>query len=624
MLDSARKGCNWCKLVSYIILEGKYEAPCKSANIEMSISKGEVREGASPEGANAYYMQIVNTGPQGQLSGSNVYLSAFTWPNDRASEIVTARDLQTSVSSEYAFSEARGWLSDCASHDTCSQFDEDVSLTKLPTRVIEVAPPISNRPRLLLSEARKGKYAARSYCWGKQQQGILTRETLGSYMTQLDLEVLSQTIKDAILCTKKLGIDYLWCDALCILQDDDLDKARELSDMKSTYANAYLTIVAASAVDATEGFLQDRPRPHVSFTVPFPCSAGVFGTVSLRKTDRNDFGLDHYDAYPEPTSRRAWTLQEQLLSHRLLIFASITLQYQCENSVRNLGDSFYPGGSRLRLSTSQSAGAEAETNHIWEKIVREYSQRNLTKASDKLVALAGIAAYFAPDFQCEYYAGLWKSSLFEQLHWNVQGPKNERPTYRAPTWSWASVDGPVDLTNSGNKAKPYRCTIINCQTTSKIPSLPFGEVTKCCLKLKAVIRRGYYSKFLVTLDAWHHSATQEPVAKNDVESSKTGDRPNFPADKPIFVILDTSDEDVAGEVYCLAMSKGASKYKVQNPNFPIREDSGRSRTEQEKEPGIGGLVLTLSTDGYYRRIGRFLIAKLSYFENLPQQEVVIV
>jgi hypothetical protein len=37
------------------------------------------------------------------------------------------------------------------------------------------------------------------------------------------LHTLSQTFQDALIVTKALGLQYIWIDALCIIQDNEED-----------------------------------------------------------------------------------------------------------------------------------------------------------------------------------------------------------------------------------------------------------------------------------------------------------------------------------------------------------------------------------------------------------------
>ena len=43
------------------------------------------------------------------------------------------------------------------------------------------------------------------------------------------------SVQDAITVTRKLGIRYLWVDALCIIQDSNSDKANEIREMGNVY-----------------------------------------------------------------------------------------------------------------------------------------------------------------------------------------------------------------------------------------------------------------------------------------------------------------------------------------------------------------------------------------------------
>jgi len=59
----------------------------------------------------------------------------------------------------------------------------------------------------------------------------------------------------------RLGVKYIWIDALCILQDDKLDWEHEASMMASVYANAFVTVAAVQAIDSNERCLGLRKKP---------------------------------------------------------------------------------------------------------------------------------------------------------------------------------------------------------------------------------------------------------------------------------------------------------------------------------------------------------------------------
>lgn len=95
-----------------------------------------------------------------------------------------------------------------------------------------------------------------------------------------------------------------------------------------------------------------------------------------------------------------------------------------------------------------------ETGHNyadhWMEVVMAYTKLNLTKESDTLPALSGLAASFQTRLTSGYLAGMWRSDLARSLLWIASEPDlhdkappkyGRRPSsYRAPTWSWASFD----------------------------------------------------------------------------------------------------------------------------------------------------------------------------------------
>lgn len=87
------------------------------------------------------------------------------------------------------------------------------------------------------------------------------------------------------------------------------------------YKNSSLTIVAASAASANDGFLEDRPIPDMC-QLPLRLPDGCFGQIWLKFAWQN-----HLD---EPLDARAWALQESLLSPRLLYYGGKDLMWICQ------------------------------------------------------------------------------------------------------------------------------------------------------------------------------------------------------------------------------------------------------------------------------------------------------
>jgi hypothetical protein len=197
--------------------------------------------------------------------------------------------------------------------------------------------------------------------------------------------------------------------------------------MNQIYENSSLTIGAASAASANDGLLGCRTSPNRQvFKIPFCVSQGHFTAISTQEHEQ-------YDDLLEPVNKRAWTLPEQLLSPRLLIFASCTLQWQCRTLTSNLGDSYHAPNlsSTPRLPSIQpiseirsTVGDGGDRGSIEDarhpvvqhgmRIAISYSNRSATLPSDKLTALAGLALYFSPVLGPDYFAGIWGELFFQQ------------------------------------------------------------------------------------------------------------------------------------------------------------------------------------------------------------------
>lgn len=125
--------------------------------------------------------------------------------------------------------------------------------------------------------------------------------------------------------------------------------------------------------------------------------------------------------------------------------------------------------SRMPVKSMKSppkTDSEMMIYNLWYHLVGEFTKRNLTIGDDKLPALSGIVTVFSTALNsCSrreeddissrvhddnhneiYAAGLWAGDFERGLLWKNFGPTREAQTkMRAPTWSWTSVDGPVEL-----------------------------------------------------------------------------------------------------------------------------------------------------------------------------------
>jgi hypothetical protein len=348
-------------------------------------------------------------------------------------------------------------------------------------------------------------YTALSYCWGVPQTFATTTETIDKRCEGFCLSDLPKTLREAILVTRKLGLRYIWIDSLCIVQDSTADKEKELSDMANVYKNAYVTICAARARSCHDGFLRvsGECKSHPGsgllkdlFKIPYRCPDSTVGTIYMHEEQQ-------YRSSAEYISRRAWTLQERLLSPRFLSYGSRLVWY-CRTAQYSAGGtedwSSDVIGSGLRQSHAYKLSLAAETTPLpsldfftlrqlydtWHRIVAEYTRRELTFPADKLPAIAGLAAEFQKLTGDTYLAGLWQNNLAFELMWatNPDTTLNHSSTWRAPSWSWASVENAVFFDKITDDSTLV-ARIVKCEVTSRSQVAAFGEIVSGSLQVEA-------------------------------------------------------------------------------------------------------------------------------------------
>jgi hypothetical protein len=308
----------------------------------------------------------------------------------------------------------------------------------------------------------------------------LVKESFHDFQRGIPLTNLLTTFRDAIHVTRKLGINYLWIDALCVIQDSREDWLVESSKMGDTYVNSYISLAATASADSHGGLF--RPSNPLAFV---PCQI----SVSLPHQSSNIYlcvlsNQSNANVNKAYLNSRAWVFQERALAPRTVHFAQDQSYWQCSSMVAS---HCFPRGHPSAVIQSYNirgwkkflteATRPRELYDSWTWIIHFYAKGNLSYSNDKLVALAGIAKQWAQLSGCpasSYLAGLWKSHMPYCLCWFIHlDNRSTRPAkYRAPTWSWTSIDGPIIMTSrivhEGYHAVEY-AEVTAAQTTT-IPS----------------------------------------------------------------------------------------------------------------------------------------------------------
>ncbi|KAH7138558.1 hypothetical protein B0J11DRAFT_476292 [Dendryphion nanum] len=220
-----------------------------------------------------------------------------------------------------AFADAKTWLDSCVhDHEACVW--NNTGSKQLPTRLVDLQPELGLNGTLRvinsmdLENVDAVDYVAISYSWDEEdlQLSSINPDLLQSITSR---QFLSKTLNQAISASERIGFRYLWVDSLCVQQDSDQDKLQECANMASIYRNATLTIVANSDINTLQG--------------------SALSESQMRQTLANNISRDrpaltlttNLTPHLNWQDTRVWTLQERLLSRRLLHLAGEQMYWEC-------------------------------------------------------------------------------------------------------------------------------------------------------------------------------------------------------------------------------------------------------------------------------------------------------
>jgi hypothetical protein len=432
------------------------------------------------------------------------------------------------------------WLSNCRDTHDCGSWSERNKATPdwMPTRLVKVVAAGPETTTYHLVETKEltepVKYLTLSHCWGTWRHAAMKMEDLEPFKERIPPAILtSQTFLEAFAITRRLGFKYIWIDSLCIVQGDTADWAKESARMSEVYGHAHMNLIAAHARDGREGCFHDRNvltvRP-CKIPNPFNLSSDDYFLVYPMRIDK----IFEEEVRSSPAYKRAWILQERLLAARTLYFGRNQLFWACGKleaceafpSGANYGSArphnqnpVDKQGLQLLLNRAVTAmhNKTQLISESWARIVKMYTAANMTEPSDKLIALQGIAARVQEHIGGRYYAGLWHTKdddLLWSLLWFVDSSdkKRTRPSgYRAPSWSWASVDGQIEMSTPDPSWKhrisrptlkvsydlvvPSKVKISQINTEKADPlSAPYGAVTNGKLVIQCSLKKARMKK----------------------------------------------------------------------------------------------------------------------------------
>jgi Heterokaryon incompatibility protein (HET) len=582
----------------------------------------------------------------------------------------------------------RGWLNTCEhKHQACQQ-RRGKHQAFVPDRLIDVKNDAALNIRIVngTDVPRNAKYVTLSHCWGPpgpNKRFVLLESNMSDFMKSIPLQELPKTFADACSVSRCLGVQYLWIDSLCIIQDSKADWRRNAAIMWEIYSNSYLNLSATASRDSSQGLFRKRNPATLS-----PCAVTVpDGHPQIASGDYICYEDDEWRRLIDngPVNTRAWVVQERLLSVRIVHFSEEQIFWEChelkaaERFTKGIPSRYESSSERDLLHSGLQEDEPRKLLEVWDRIVAEYTSSGLTYGSDKLVAVSALARQVSQHSKNtgEYLAGLWGNNLTGQLCWSSSSRTVRSQEYRAPSWSWACLNGTIwprfDWSGYGydgyrHDSKPL-VKINEAHVTSE--SDAFASVIAGELHLSALLCRITLAEPETPPSRPDPKTSEERRAGmidmiSQVDSSVTGDNMNSTgvSDGPLPTGSQLIDIDPMHGIICVDDSAPHQLDKIEdeaNPHRDFKMDLGQHKGDihldedihreelsqmdlmfmpvlchseldrvYNKEgfeiESIRGLILTqaeVNKNGVYRRIGVCTLdeyAAAEFFCNLGNQE----
>ncbi|KAF2180167.1 HET-domain-containing protein [Zopfia rhizophila CBS 207.26] len=350
----------------------------------------------------------------------------------------------------------REWLRKCdQDHRECSRRKR-----YWPTRVILVGGSDPNKLKLQerANEKELEDYIVLSHCWGtptdeEKERFCTTSKNYDDRVNEgFSYDDLPKTFQDAVRVTQELKKEYLWIDSLCIIQGDENDWENEAGLMEKVFASAYCTIAASSAPNWGVGFLkQNQSSQYIQIQ-----------DISGKQVNVCDFNKDVDEG---PLNKRAWVLQERVLSCRTIHFSAEQTYWECGEGVRceNLTRLKCPTGRQYfvldpnfpkRLTESGYDRTVDFVQYLFEK----YSRCGLTNKSDRDTAISGLVKRIESALDTKGGYGVFRCFFSRLLLWKQSDEEKaaliDYKGRKVPSWSWMAYNGGIDFMSNSRLMAP--------------------------------------------------------------------------------------------------------------------------------------------------------------------------
>jgi hypothetical protein len=246
--------------------------------------------------------------------------------------------------------------------------------------------------------------------------------------------------------------------------------------MSNVYGGSGLNIAATRAPDGRSGCFFKVPQNRIcQVQVRLGNQILSYNCVSSRMYENCLSSM--------PLMERGWALQERLLPPRTLHFTSTEVFWECHEKVAC--ETFPEQFPTSLISAERFFKKKPMSRPMWSWIIERYSECQLTKTKDKLVAISGLARIVQEQTKDQYVAGMWRKDLELQLCWFKVASSWRGQiviSYRAPTWSWASLDCQVKLWGQGPEPEDVWIRVLDVQL-QHLDSDPLGQLSMAQLRL---------------------------------------------------------------------------------------------------------------------------------------------
>lgn len=457
---------------------------------------------------------------------------------------------------ENALRTVQAWLTYCrTSHPECQRHNEE---GWYPTRLIDVLSPqetipqtagpfiadllkalIGDLPGIRLIETNGAElsepYMTLTHRWQDEPTFFTTKENMEQMQRSIDPSRLPVVFEQAVQVARRLGVRYLWIDSLCIIQNDENDKATEISTIGKVYANSLLTV---SATAGGGQLIPTERKPHlIDPCIRVPRWRGTAQKPYLV----TDFRFWDDRIYKSPVNKRCWITQERWLSPRVLHFAFDQLVWECRELEacetffcglpKETKFNKHTGFKQQHPRSGENGDVKSETTNAvddasetrtrlmmdWRKILETYARTETTNLRDRMVGLSLVADRFRHGLDDELVAGLWRKTIVGELLWYVANGRRSNwlsnklhqeatgadwerillsQHYRAvsesvridaalaPSWSWTSVLGDIEMGVDFEERDESMVDVIDVSLELTVAQEPVFGAKKGALKLR--------------------------------------------------------------------------------------------------------------------------------------------